>query len=238
MIDSIALRKLAALNLSPEQMSGILEILAEVSQKEEERLEKQRLRKHRSRDKSVTVTGQERDCHSDAPPFDGPPSCPPHPLKQPPLNTPHTQTQKRARENSGFSGWYAIYPHKIGKGAAEKSYAKAILKATAEELEEGVRRYIRTKPPDREYCNPATWLNQERWKDQPAEIKQNGTHFASNHQDAKPTKDDRARAAVMRAAERLGFAPKPIGGGKPAAGAAAVSGLPGHENLWKGAGEP
>jgi len=32
----------------------------------------------------------------------------------------------------------------------------------------GLDRYKHTKPPDREWCNPATWLNQGRWNDAPA----------------------------------------------------------------------
>jgi hypothetical protein len=32
----------------------------------------------------------------------------------------------------------------------------------------GVRRYIATKPEDHPWCNPATWLNQGRWEDEPA----------------------------------------------------------------------
>jgi hypothetical protein len=31
-----------------------------------------------------------------------------------------------------------------------------------------LRRYVDTKPPDRHWCNPATWLNQGRWDDEPA----------------------------------------------------------------------
>ncbi len=68
-----------------------------------------------------------------------------------------------------FEDWWKIYPHKIGKKAAEPAFAKAIRQANYRMLAEGVERYIRTKPPDRSYCNPATWLNQERWKDEPNE---------------------------------------------------------------------
>jgi len=68
-----------------------------------------------------------------------------------------------------FVVWYASYPHKIGRGAAEKSFQKARAKASPQELMDGLMRYIRTKPPDRAYCNPATWLNQERWNDEPSE---------------------------------------------------------------------
>lgn len=68
-----------------------------------------------------------------------------------------------------FETWYSDYPHKVGKAAAKKAFVKAIEKASLGELVEGVRAYVKTKPPDRNWCNPATWLNQERWKDQPGE---------------------------------------------------------------------
>jgi hypothetical protein len=95
-----------------------------------------------------------------------------------------------------FAVWYENYPHKIGRAAAEKAFWKAMHKGTLEELERGLERYIRTKPPDRPWCNPATWLNQERWKDEPNEI--------TKTNNGKPTKSDRAEAARQRALERLG----------------------------------
>lgn len=70
-----------------------------------------------------------------------------------------------------FAVWYEKYPHKIGRAAAEKSFWKAMHHGTEEDLTEGLDRYIRSKPPDRPWCNPATWLNQQRWKDEPNELK-------------------------------------------------------------------
>ena len=69
-----------------------------------------------------------------------------------------------------FSSWYEIYPHKVGRADAEKAFPKALSKAgSVEILIEGVRSYKRTKPPDRSWLNPGTWLRQERWLDRPAE---------------------------------------------------------------------
>jgi len=71
---------------------------------------------------------------------------------------------------SAFEVWYGGYPHKVGKDAAAKSFAsvRQAKRATFAELNAGLAAYIATKPPDRSWCNPATWLNQGRWKDQPA----------------------------------------------------------------------
>lgn len=89
-------------------------------------------------------------------------------------HTPQVKANLRARgENPravaarGFETWWEAYPHKVGKGAAAKAWSKAAALASVAELSAGVDRYVRTKPPDREWCNPATWLNQQRWLDAP-----------------------------------------------------------------------
>lgn len=83
---------------------------------------------------------------------------------------PITKNQEtRASALVGFSVWYGRYPHKVGRAAAERAYRKAISDgATDEMLLAGLDRYVGSKPPDRPWCNPATWLNQQRWLDEPA----------------------------------------------------------------------
>jgi hypothetical protein len=67
-----------------------------------------------------------------------------------------------------FDAFWSVYPEKVGKGAARKAFPLALSKAPLETLVDGVRRYIATKPADRNYCHPSTWLNEERWADEPA----------------------------------------------------------------------
>jgi hypothetical protein len=93
--------------------------------------------------------------------------------------------------DSDFEQWWLAYPHRVGKGAAQKAYRTARQKTDAATLLTAVTRYVDTKPPDRVYCNPATWLNQERWQDQPAT------------DDGKST-TNMATAAAMAVAARLG----------------------------------
>lgn len=77
-------------------------------------------------------------------------------------------------EHPEFENFYSRYPHKIGRRAASDKFYEAIQIASLGELLNGLSRYIKTKPPDRNWCNPATWLHQERWKDEPNETsKQN-----------------------------------------------------------------
>jgi hypothetical protein len=88
----------------------------------------------------------------------------------------------RAREPLvGFDEFWIAYPHKIGKPDARLKFQKALEKAESlEVILAGLQRYISEKPPDRPWCNPSTWLHQERWSDQPAFVanghaKPNGT---------------------------------------------------------------
>jgi uncharacterized protein YdaU (DUF1376 family) len=71
-----------------------------------------------------------------------------------------------------FDEFWKAYPHKIGKGAAEKAFPKARKEAEQTKIMAGLQAYIESKPPDRPWCNPATWLNQSRWEDQPANVQQ------------------------------------------------------------------
>jgi len=84
----------------------------------------------------------------------------------------HSENKKTsaAAPLAGFDEWYALYPHKVQRGAAEKAWPKARAIATLPELMAGLKRYIASKPPDRPYLNPATWLNGKSWMNQPAEV--------------------------------------------------------------------
>jgi hypothetical protein len=66
-----------------------------------------------------------------------------------------------------FQQWWAGYPLKVGKLAAEQKYraARTKRKASAQDLLAGLAAYIANKPDWQAYANPATWLNQGRWMD-------------------------------------------------------------------------
>jgi hypothetical protein len=67
-----------------------------------------------------------------------------------------------------FEMFWNLYPHKVGKEAARKSFEKKVRKKIGfPQLMAALQRY-RDKTDDRPWCNPATWLNQERWDDVPA----------------------------------------------------------------------
>ncbi|HET9829003.1 MAG TPA: hypothetical protein VFQ11_10895 [Nocardioidaceae bacterium] len=68
-----------------------------------------------------------------------------------------------------FNDWWDHYPRKVGKGQARKAYRTARKKASADTLVAAVeqqRLHLTAKGP--EFCpHPTTWLNGERWADEP-----------------------------------------------------------------------
>lgn len=91
--------------------------------------------------------------------------------------------ERNAREAclavGSFERFWNAYPEKVGK----KPAALAFLKVASEidVILEGLSRYILAKPPDRSWLNPATFINQRRWEDQPAPNSgvQNGQRIGS-----------------------------------------------------------
>ncbi len=86
---------------------------------------------------------------------------------------PQSERKKDAREardslDLEFEEWWKANENRVGKPAALVAYRKARSKAKAEALLDGVKRYIRSKPPDVPWCHPANWLDKERWLDCPA----------------------------------------------------------------------
>jgi hypothetical protein len=82
--------------------------------------------------------------------------------------------KRESSPRGDFELWWKAYPHKVGKEAARQKYRLALARASPEELLAGVQRYVADKPPDRPWCNPATWLHQSRWLDEPAPPVANG----------------------------------------------------------------
>ncbi len=63
-----------------------------------------------------------------------------------------------------FNEFWTQYPKKVAKKTALKAYEKALKSASHEEIMTGLAKY---KPDPKYICNPATWLNQGRWEDEP-----------------------------------------------------------------------
>jgi hypothetical protein len=71
-----------------------------------------------------------------------------------------------------FDAFYAAYPRRVGRAAAERAFAKAVRVATAEVIIAGAKRFAADPnlPPKEEarfIPHPASWLNAGRWDDDP-----------------------------------------------------------------------
>lgn len=87
------------------------------------------------------------------------------------LPRPNSAKNEKSNFDAEFeNSWWPVYPHKVGKGQAIKAFRAARKLASLEALVAGVDAYKRTKPTDRPWRNPATWLNGQGWLDAPAEV--------------------------------------------------------------------
>lgn len=96
----------------------------------------------------------------------------------PPTNPAPTPAPARSKPNDppGFAEFWAIYPRRQGRGGAVKVWAKAVGKASVQEILDAAARYASDPNRDPQYTAlPATWLNQERWGDDPLPARRGGT---------------------------------------------------------------
>jgi len=105
---------------------------------------------------TVTVTPPDTDTDTDTE------------QKEPRASALHRRKERLSDSREFENEFWPAYPNKVGKPVALKAFTKARKAESLETIMDGLRRYIRTKPPDRAWCNPSTWLNQERWNDEPA----------------------------------------------------------------------
>lgn len=74
--------------------------------------------------------------------------------------------RKRAVTAEEFALFWERYPLRVGKLAAMKAYKKSRDLASAQEILDGVDRYVLTKPHWQAWAHPSSWLNQGRWMDE------------------------------------------------------------------------
>jgi len=117
---------------------------------------------------------------SDASAVSSPQVSPHTPLPNPSIHNPPSPP-KGGSSPAGFDQFWAIYPNRVGKRDAEKAFTKATGRASLETILAGLRRYV-AKTDDRPWCNPATWLNQDRWEDAPATVQR----VTNQQQQTKP----------------------------------------------------
>jgi uncharacterized protein YdaU (DUF1376 family) len=82
------------------------------------------------------------------------------------LDTTSVVSEKIAQARLAFSRFWKAWPNKVGRPVAERAFSRHADEIDA--IMTGVAAYVRDKPPDRPWLNPATFLNQRRWEDAPA----------------------------------------------------------------------
>lgn len=67
-----------------------------------------------------------------------------------------------------FADFYAVYPRHAAPADAERAWAKAVKRADPQTIIAGAARYAADPNRDPAFTAfPATWLNRDRWKDEP-----------------------------------------------------------------------
>jgi hypothetical protein len=71
--------------------------------------------------------------------------------------------------SSEFDSFWSVFPNRLGKGEARNAFVKAVGKVGVDRVLDGARRLAEDPnlPPKQYIPRPATWLNQERWDDDP-----------------------------------------------------------------------
>jgi len=78
--------------------------------------------------------------------------------------------------------FWPAYPHKVGKPIALRAFRAARTRASLEQIMDGLIAYVDGKPFDRQWLNPSTFLNQDRFNDHPAPVAEtNGNGKISAH---------------------------------------------------------
>lgn len=174
MIPSKVMAKLATMGLSEEQAVAVATMLTEVEAATAEQAEvaaeitrsKARARVQKWRDthksnvteRNVTLQPVTKRLVSERAPVED---------KTSNLEIEPQKEEKKETRERAFDAFWAVYPHKVGKADASKAFERAERRVDIESLMAGLHRYV-AKTDDRPWCNPSTWLNQDRWTDEPA----------------------------------------------------------------------
>jgi len=87
----------------------------------------------------------------------------------------------------GFNEFWQAYPRKTAKPAAIKAYRRSLAKGvTPGQILVGLETYKRTKPEYADWCHPATFLNDERYNDEPSAAGSGKANGASSDGLARP----------------------------------------------------
>ena len=97
---------------------------------------------------------------------------PPEPVTEP-INSSFSERVRENPPDDAFEQFWATYPNQVQIASARQAFTFALLKADFTAIMDGVRRY-RSKQDTRPWMNPARWLSEECWLDNPAQVNPRG----------------------------------------------------------------
>jgi hypothetical protein len=121
---------------------------------------------------------------------------PPEPLR------PERKGKEQGKEGKGtratssdplFDEFWQAYPRKTDKGNARKAWDKAIKKTAARTIILAAAALAASKPDLKFTAHPSTWLNGERWDDQPLTLISGGGQTPDGRRNGYAKDDVRAR---------------------------------------------
>jgi uncharacterized protein YdaU (DUF1376 family) len=154
---------------------------------------------------------------------------PPQPQPQPHRSQSNITTSSTPIDAEFRDEFWPAYPHKVGKPHALRAFMAARKRADLATILGGLKLYVETRPPDRPWLNPSTFLNQDRYLDAPAPI---------SHKRSKVAEVARRmmKEAIDEDDNETGsnFCGQHVGGiiSVPAARARSVLGAAGHHPDW------
>jgi hypothetical protein len=111
-----------------------------------------------------------------------------------PMNHPKETPLETPINEISFEDFYKVYPRKTAKGAARRAWDK-LGQEDREKAVEGALRYANDPNRDESFtAYPATWLNAERWADEPLPPRK----FTPEEMKARELLESRAKAEVER----------------------------------------
>ena len=160
-------RRLVSAGLNTDQIATVMEMFSE---RDEARKASQRARwqKHQDNKKLAAANVSQRELTTANVPRAGDAR-----VEDKTSNSkiePKKEEQKESALSREFDQFWTAYPNKVGKPKARVALVKARKSASLETILAGLSRYIANKPADRSWLNPTTFLNDERWADQPANV--------------------------------------------------------------------
>ena len=111
-----------------------------------------------------------------------------------PMNHPKETPLEPPTDSPSFEDFYKAYPRKTAKGAAKKAWDK-LPQEDRQKAVEGALRYANDPNRDESFtAYPATWLNAERWLDEPLPPRK----FTQEEIKARELLESRAKAEAER----------------------------------------